>query len=325
MQAITPEGTRNIEALATATAKLRVRVEAIQRMHVALLRPLLFYKPINMKCLPSYARFHPGSRTAFHAFVHSMVRANVGVLRQVPPAGISNNSTLANLFFVVLWLLGPSMNAARLSSIPSSPASIAASMASADSSPTAKSLPPPSMLTAPIMDAADDSTTSQPNTTRQGFTGATSSGPGSVNGSPSPSSPLGQTSSDALAGSAGLAVDPCLTPPLPLGCDPASRCTPNLTAVATRRVSRRAVDPSSQKNGRGSGGGRRDESSFWHFPTVKLFVPDKLPMDMSKEAYLGLNRVGGILSEAARSKPQPGEPRYTDMWDVAEALQEAGA
>ena len=119
VQAITSEGARNADALAAATSKLRVRVEAIQRMHVALLRPLLFYKPVNMKCLPFNARVHPGSRTAFHAFAHCLVHANVGVLRQVPPAGISNNSTLANLFFVVLWLLGPSMNAARLHSAPS--------------------------------------------------------------------------------------------------------------------------------------------------------------------------------------------------------------
>ena len=79
---------------------------------------------------------------------------------------------------------------------------------------------------------------------------------------------------------------------------------------------------------RGNGkhrGGRHNDSSFWNFPTAKLFVPDKIPMDTNREAYLGLNRVGGILSEAARSKPLQGEPRYTDMWDVSEALQEAGA
>jgi hypothetical protein len=49
-------------------------------------------------------------------------------------------------------------------------------------------------------------------------------------------------------------------------------------------------------------------------------------MDPHREAYLGLNRVGGILSEAARSKPAGAEARYcADMLDVADALQEAGA
>ena len=91
----------------------------------------------------------------------------------------------------------------------------------------------------------------------------------------------------------------------------------SLTAVSTRRTARRRA--------RSKRRGNRDGSSFWHFPTAKLFVPDKLPMDTNREAYLGLNRVGGILSEAARSKPQQGEPRYTDMWDCAEPLQEAGA
>lgn len=317
MQALTAEGARNTEALAAATAKLRVRVEAIQRMHVALLRPLLFYKPINMKCLPSHARVHPGSRTAFHAFVHYLVRANVGVLRQVPPAGISNNSTLCNLFFVVLWLLGPSMNSSRLLSLPSSPLSHTTSAASAESSPHAKSLQPPNMLTPPVLDTPDESTP-QFNPNRHS-TSVDSSHRGSVADSPTPSSPLGPATSDAAP------TDPSHTPPLPPIYDSAHNYAMNLTAVSTRRSSRRTGGPSSRNKRRASANTRRDDFTFWRFPTAKLFVPDKLPMDTNREAYLGLNRVGGILSEASRNKPQQGEPRYTDMWDVSEALQEAGA
>ena len=105
--------------------------------------------------------------------------------------------------------------------------------------------------------------------------------------------------------------------------EPAQGAQMSLTAVATRRSARRAGDAAPRRGK--PRGGRRDDSSFWHFPTARLFVPDRVAMDTSREAYLGLNRVGGILSEAARSKPPQGEPRHHDMWDVADALQEAGA
>ena len=123
MQVLREDGSaQGTEDFTEPMAVLRGRVEAIQRAQVALMRPLLFYPPSVAESLSTVAT-HRGSKTAFHAFVIFLVQKNVGVLRQVPPPGTSHNSTLVNLFFVVLWFLGPAFQIPAFGRPPSRAAS----------------------------------------------------------------------------------------------------------------------------------------------------------------------------------------------------------
>jgi hypothetical protein len=64
-------------------------------------------------------------------------------------------------------------------------------------------------------------------------------------------------------------------------------------------------------------------SSLWHFP-VSLFVPRHPPVDSSHDHYLGLNRVGGLISEAMKSVPSRAELKPVDMSHLAADIAAAG-
>jgi hypothetical protein len=107
-----------------ALSVLRSNAECVQAAHVLLLRPLLFHPASAVTSVPRILQSPSIAPTAFHAVCLHLVRKNIGVLRQVPPPGLSSNSVLVNVFFVVLWFLGPAMTsgpAAAAGSPPPSP------------------------------------------------------------------------------------------------------------------------------------------------------------------------------------------------------------
>lgn len=291
-------------------AVLRGRVEAIQRAQVALMRPLLFYPPSVAESLSTVAT-HRSSKTAFHAFVIFLVQKNVGVLRQVPPPGTSHNSTLVNLFFVVLWFLGPAVQIQAFGRPPSRAAS----------SPRAES--PTHRVSGGCSGSAD---------------GDLDQGGAPRNG--------------AAAAAERLEIQACGAEPADAGLQPRSPIAavepPDLTAIATARngataptVSRSPRRNGSKKSrkscskeldgpdcsGQSCGGTPRSRrasasaSTFWNFPAGEFF----LQQDAGSEPYLELNRVGGILSEAAKNRPEASEPLSIDASDVAVVLRNSGA
>lgn len=307
---------------------LRGRVEAIQRTQVALMRPLLFYPPSAADSLASVAT-HRGSKTAFHALVIFLVQKNVGVLRQVPPPGTSHNSTLVNLFFVVLWFLGPSVRI-------------------------------------PVHSCSANDTCGTP-TASSPACGAVGAGLGAASTALEGGCEFDLTPPEPVRPAAGAAagVSPCngrlaaavvSTTPLPVGAAPVTpeleqrtqagasgRAVAELTAIVTTRNGAvdgprrngskkgcrggsKELDGGSDNGGRSRGGTpqsckrRPATSTFWSFPAWDFFLHD----DAGSEAYLGLNRVGGILSEAAKNQPEDSEPLSVNASGVAAVLKSSG-
>lgn len=319
---------------------LRGRVEAIQRAQVALMRPLLFYPPSVAEGLASVAG-HRGSKTAFHAFVIFLVQKNVGVLRQVPPPGTSHNSTLVNLFFVVLWFLGPAVQIPAFGQPPSS-----ASSTPRAASPMRGTCPGPNGTTAHTAEATPADSARGVGAPEAGGTprgGAAAAAAAAETPSRcTPRTPslvcVAGPSSGTLLPTGARPVTPDLQPRSPVGTSEPP--TADLTAIVTARngsLSRwngskgrkscsRELE-GSEGGGRSCGGtprGRRRpaaSSTFWHFPAGDLFLQE----DAGTEPYLELNRVGGILSEAAKNRPEATEPLSIDASDVAAVLRNAGA
>eukprot|EP00892_Ulva_mutabilis_P009450 jgi/Ulvmu1/6878/UM031_0083.1 len=292
------------------------RVEAIQRTQVALMRPLLFYPASAADSLASVAS-HRGSKTAFHALVIFLVQKNVGVLRQVPTPGMSHNSTLVNLFFVVLWFLGPAVRV--------SPHGSRRSSTDASGTPTAGSRAGSSS------DVCKDAATSRP----AGLAGnATADALRAVDGA---TAPIGAAAAPARSGGLPDKAAPAADQVPQAG---GSACQAvDLTAIVTTRNSSGAAStgPSPRRNGSKNGRRHRSQdldgggtprsrghqpvaSTFWTFPAGDFFLQD----EAAAEPYLDLNRVGGILSEAAKNQPEDWEPLSVDASGVAEVLRSSG-
>jgi hypothetical protein len=234
--------------------------------HVQLLRPLLFHPPSELLCLPSSLRSrHSGVVTAFHGFVLHLVKRNVGVLRQVQPSGLTNNSVLTNIFYVVLWLLCPALarppptgdNGSSASSPPSSPQH---SVGREDRACGGRR-------------HRDGRGPNWPSSPRRGRCAAATC-----------SAPLLPTS---------MSMDAT-----PMGRQPPS---PNKGAEPHQ---------SAQIN------------SLWYFP-VRMFVPTHQPVDAAHDHYLGLNRVGGLISEAMKCSPSKAELKPMDMTPFAAKIAAA--
>lgn len=320
---------------------LRGRVESIQRAQVALMRPLLFYPPSVAESFASVAG-QRGAKTAFHAFVIFLVQKNVGVLRQVPPPGTSHNSTLVNLFFVVLWFLGPAVQVPAFGQPPSS----------TSSTPRAAS---PMRRTSPGTNGAATHT-AEPTPAEAARGAAQPESDGTLrDGAAAAAEPRSECTpqTPALACGAGLSsatvlptgvspVTPDLQPRSPAGTTEPP--TADLTAIVTARngsLARRSPRRNGSKGRKsysrelegseggggssaGTPGSRRraaGSSTFWNFPAGDFFLQE----DTGTEPYLELNRVGGIMSEAAKNRPEATEPLTIDASDVAAVLRNAGA
>jgi hypothetical protein len=65
-------------------------------------------------------------------------------------------------------------------------------------------------------------------------------------------------------------------------------------------------------------------NSLWYFP-VRIFVPLHPPVDAAHDHYLGLNRVGGLISEAMKSAPSKAECKPIDMTPFAAKIAAASS
>lgn len=289
------------EAYQASLAQLRARYDAVHAAHVALLRPLLFHAASALPWLPPALQSRSAAPTAFHGIVYHLIHRNTGVLKQVQPVGLSDNGVLVNVFFVIAWLLGPA-----LSRLPPTLTESSDSEGSEGDEAVAA-------LGACVRGARADRTPPGRSRVRAR---------GHARESKSPQTAEAQLPRGGSVGAAAAAAARSTDGAAPARTvRAAASTTPPRSPTAPQYGSPRGFGRGGRPAMRGAGS---QHSSIWRFP-VSLFVPSKVPVEAAADHYLGLNRVGGLVSEAMKATPAVEELEAVDLRSIAADVVATGA